>query len=202
MAERLAGGNEAIALLGNTIPTGAILVVLILMFGNISGAYFNPAVSIGFLWKREIPLMKACSYISAQVSGGIFGTWVAHIMFEESVLQFSEKVRFGPAQWSAEIIASFGLMATILLIRARKPDLIAYGVGLYITAAYWFTASTSFANPAVTIARALTNSFSGIRPMDAPMFIGAQIVGALLAVGFCDWLLKKPPVEDEKLPRY
>lgn len=202
MAGRLAGGNMAIALLGNTIPTGAILIVIILMFQNISGAHFNPAVTLGFLRKREISLSHAALYFGAQISGAIFGTLVAHGMFDVALVQASAMARTGPTQWFAEVVAAFGLMATILMIRARKPDLVAYGVGLYITAAYWFTASTSFANPAVTIGRTLTNSFSGIRPVDAPLFIAAQFVGALIAVYVCDWLLKVDRPNEELPPNY
>ncbi len=189
MAERLAGGNVAVALLGNTIPTGAILVVLITALGPVSGAHFNPAVTLAFLIRREIRTSAAIAYILLQILGGIFGTLVAHLMFEETVLQLSANVRTGPAQWLSEAVAAFGLVGTIFAALRWRPDAVAWMVGLYITAAYWFTASTSFANPAVTIARALTDTFSGIRPIDAPAFVVAQCVGAVLATLALGWLL-------------
>ena len=190
MAESLADGNVAIALLGNTIPTGAILIVLITALGPVSGAHFNPAVTAAFLVRREITLWIAILYVMFQVAGAISGTLLAHAMFEETVLQFSMKIRTGSSQWLAEVVATFGLVATIFAALRWKPDSVAWMVGLYITAAYWFTASTSFANPAVTIARALTDTFSGIRPIDAPGFILAQFVGALIATFTMVWLLK------------
>ena len=189
MAENLAGGNVAIALLGNTIATGAILVVLITMLGPLSGAHFNPAVSLVFALRRELPLMVCLAFVVIQVVGAVAGTWAAHLMFEVDVLQLSEKQRTGPAQWFAEGVATFGLVATILLTLRARPDAVPMAVGLYITAAYWFTASTSFANPAVTIARSLTNTFSGIFPVHAPAFIAAQIAGAIVAWLTCRWLL-------------
>jgi len=189
MADRLAGGNVAVALLGNTIPTGAILVVLITSLGPVSGAHFNPAVTLAFLIRREIRVSAAIAYLLLQVVGGIFGTFVAHMMFEETVLQFSEHTRTGPSQWLSEAVATFGLVGTIFAALRWRPDGVAWMVGLYITAAYWFTASTSFANPAVTIARALTDTFSGIRPVDAPGFIIAQCAGAVLATFALGWLL-------------
>lgn len=189
MGETLAGGNVAIALLGNTIPTGAILVVLILMFGPISGAHFNPAVTLSFLVQGKISAGDAVAYVIVQIGAAILGAWAAHLMFEEPVFMVSEKIRTGGGQWVAEIIATFGLVATILACVKHRTDAVPYAVGLYITAAYWFTASTSFANPAVTIARTLTNTFSGIRPADAPLFIVCQIVGALLATWLFVWLL-------------
>lgn len=182
MAENLAGGNVAIALLGNTIPTGAILVVLILMFGPVSGAHFNPAVTAAFVLRREIANSLAGFYVVAQVVGAIAGVWAAHAMFDVSILQTSTNVRTGGAQWFAEGIATFGLVLTILGTLRWGIKVIAVSVGLYITAAYWFTASTSFANPAVTIGRTLTDSFSGILPADAPAFIAAQLAGAITAV--------------------
>jgi len=188
MGETLAGGNVAIALLGNTIATGAILVVLILTFGPISGAHFNPVVTLSFLIQREIAASDAVAYVAVQVAAAILGAWAAHLMFEQPLLMFSEKVRTGGGQWVAEIIATFGLLATIIACVRQRVDAVPYAVGLYITAAYWFTASTSFANPAVTIARTLTNTFSGIRPADAPVFIVCQIVGALLATFTLTWL--------------
>ena len=188
MGETLAGGNVAIALLGNTIATGAILVVLIWVFGPISGAHFNPAVTIAFLVTGEISARDAAIFIVVQVLGALVGMLVAHGMFDLALIQESTKVRTGIGQWFAEGVATFGLVATIFgCIRAR-PDAVAMAVGLYITAGYWFTASTSFANPAVTIARSFTDTFSGIQPADAPAFIGMQIVGAILAVLVIGWL--------------
>jgi glycerol uptake facilitator-like aquaporin len=189
MAERLAGGNVALALLGNTIPTGAILFVLIAMLGPISGAHFNPAVTAVFLLRKELDGRAAWSFVAAQVTGGLIGVWTAHLMFDEAVLQLSEKVRSGPSQWFSEWVAAFGLVLTILLtLRAWKAAVPA-AVGLYITAAYWFTASTSFANPAVTLARSATDTFAGIRPGDAPAFIAAQLLGAAAATGLFRWLV-------------
>ncbi len=189
MAERLAGGNVAVALLGNTIPTGAILIVLILVFAPVSGAHFNPAVSLAFFARRELPLLDTAIYVTVQVAGGLMGVAAAHLMFEESVLQISLNPREGPAQWFSEGVATFGLIATILGTLRFRPEAVAYAVGLFISAGYWFTASTSFANPAVTVARSFTDTFTGIRPMDAPGFIVAECVGALLAVAFMSWLL-------------
>ncbi|MEM8797514.1 MAG: MIP/aquaporin family protein [Pseudomonadota bacterium] len=190
MADQLSGGNVAIALLGNTIPTGAILFVLITMLGPVSGAHFNPAVTFAFLMFRQIKAGEAGLYIAAQIVGGLIGMLAAHFMFELDLFQVSAKVRTGASQWGAEVIATFGLVVTIFgTIRAR-PEAVPAAVGLYITAAYWFTASTSFANPAVTIARSFTNTFSGIAPSDAPGFIIAQFVGAGLAVliaGYFKW---------------
>ena len=181
MAENLAGGNVAIALLGNTIPTGAILVILILVFGPISGAHFNPAVTLSFLIQGEIKTLDAIGYITIQILAGIAGVLLAHLMFDLDVLQVSDKARTGSGQWISEIVATFGLVMTILGCLRYRAEAVPYAVGLYITAAYWFTASTSFANPAVTIARTLTDTFSGINPTDAPLFILAQTVGAILA---------------------
>lgn len=189
MAEQLADGNIAIALLGNTIPTGAILFVLITMFGPISGAHFNPAVSFAFLLNAEMKTKEVIGYVAAQISGAIVGVWCAHLMFDLPVLQISEKARFGVGQWVSEIVASFGLVLVILLIVRFNKAAIAAAVGLYITAAYWFTASTSFANPAVTIARGLSNSFAGIEPMSIIPFIGAQLLGAALAWAAARFLL-------------
>ncbi|MEE9313960.1 MAG: MIP/aquaporin family protein [Rhizobiaceae bacterium] len=189
MAERLAGGNVAIALLGNTIPTGAILVVLITMLGPISGAHFNPAVTLVFALKREIAARESLAFVAVQIIGGILGVWAAHLMFDETLFQFSQKVRYGGAQWFAEGVATFGLVFTILATIKARGDAVAMAVGLYITAAYWFTASTSFANPAVTIARSFSNTFAGIRPDDVIPFIFAQLTAALLAWVFCNWLL-------------
>jgi glycerol uptake facilitator-like aquaporin len=193
MAERLADGNDAVALLGNTIATGAMLVVLITALGPLSGAHFNPAVTLVFLLRREIGLALAIGYAIAQFAGGLAGTWLAHAMFEEPLLQFSARVRTGPAQWLAEGVAAFGLVATILATLRFRRESVAWMVGLYITAAYWFTASTSFANPAVTLARSLTDSFSGIRPIDVPGFVAAQLVAAVLAGFAMKWLLRPAP---------
>ena len=181
MAENLAGGNVALALLGNTIPTGAILVVIILMFGPISGAHFNPAVTLAFALRREIGGTAALLYVGAQVVGAIAGVWAAHLMFELNVVQASTAVRTGSAQWFAECVATFGLVLTIFGTLRWGTKTVAASVGLYITAAYWFTASTSFANPAVTFGRAFTDTFSGIQPVDAPAFVAAQFLGAALA---------------------
>ncbi len=188
MAETLAGGNVAIALLGNTIPTGAILVVLITVFGPLSGAHFNPAVTLSFVLRRELGLALAALYVVAQVLGGLAGTGAAHLMFEEELVQFSAKARTGAAQWFAEGVATFGLVFTILGTLRWRPALVPAAVGLYITAAYWFTASTSFANPAVTVARSFTDTFSGIDPEHAPMFIAAQLAAAVVATFFRRWL--------------
>ena len=182
MGETLAGGNVALALLGNTLPTGAILVVLILIFGPVSGAHFNPAVSIAFAWRGELKRRDLAAYIAAQIAGGILGVFAAHAMFDLPILQFSAHIRSGPPQWFAEIVATFGLLLTIFGCVARAPQAVAFAVGLYITAAYWFTASTSFANPAVTIARGLSDTFAGIAPMGVPGFIAAQLVGMGFAV--------------------
>lgn len=190
MAERLAGGNVALALLGNTIPTGAILFVLITMLGPVSGAHFNPAVTLAFWLRREIKLNEALAYVSVQIIGAVMGTLVAHAMFEEILLQTSTNIRNGPAQWLSEGVATFGLVATILGTLRWRPEAVPTAVGLYITAAYWFTASTSFANPAVTIARSLTDTFSGIAPANAPGFILMQFVGAAVATGLMAWLLR------------
>ena len=190
MAEALAGGNVAIALLGNTIPTGAILVVLITMLGPISGAHFNPAVTLVFLIRREISVGLSAAYVAVQVIGGVAGVLAAHMMFDLDLLQFSEKARTGSAQWFAEGVATFGLVFTILATIKARAEAVPMAVGLYITAAYWFTASTSFANPAVTIARSFSDTFAGIDPSHTPAFIAAQIVGALAALAVCIWLLK------------
>ena len=191
MGEALAGGNTAIALLGNTIPTGAILVVLITLFGPISGAHFNPAVTLVFRLRGEIDTGDSFLFVISQVIGGIFGVWVAHLMFDLDLFQLSEKVRAGPDQWLAEIVATFGLVTTILGTLRFKPDFVPSAVGLYITAAYWFTASTSFANPAVTIARSLSDTFAGIMPANMPLFIVSQIAGSIAAFLYCNWQFGK-----------
>jgi glycerol uptake facilitator-like aquaporin len=188
MAERLAGGNLALALLCNTLPTGAILVVLILTFGPISGAHFNPAVSIAFALRRELPWSIAAAYVAAQITGAVAGVWAAHLMFELPIWQFSMTSRAGGGQWFAEAVATSGLLLTIFGCAARTPAAIPYAVGLYITSAYWFTASTSFANPAVTIARSLSDTFAGIAPSGVIAFIAAQLTGTAMAVIIGKWL--------------
>ena len=195
MADRLTE-DTALALLGNTLPTGAILVVLITVLGPVSGAHLNPAVSLVFALRGEIGPRAALLYSGGQVSGAIAGALLAHAMFDVPVFQVASTVRTGSGQWLAETVAAFGLVFTILAGVRFRPDAVAWLVGLYLTAAYWFTASTSFANPAVAIARAFTDSFAGIRPIDVPGFIIAEIVGALLAAGFAGWLLagSPPPV--------
>ncbi len=192
MAEQLADGNVALALLGNAIPTGAILVVIILIFGPVSGAHFNPAITLAFGLRREISLSHGGFYVAAQLIGALLGVWVAHLMFEMPVLQESMRARTGAAQWFSEAVATFGLVLTILGCIRYRPKSVAMAVGLYITAAYWFTASTSFANPAVTIGRALTDSFSGIRPTDMPAFVASQLLGAGAAVLLAAYLFGRP----------
>jgi glycerol uptake facilitator-like aquaporin len=188
MAQRLAGGNGALALLCNSLATGAILPVLILVFGPLSGAHFNPAVSLAFSLRGGLPWPAAPAYVLAQVLGGIAGVFAAHLMFELPVLQISETTRSGIGQWLAEAIASFGLGLTIFGCVARAPAAVPYAVGLYITAAYWFTASTSFANPAVTIARSVSDTFAGIAPAGVLAFIAAQLLGMLAALAVNQWL--------------
>ncbi len=190
MAERLAGGNLAVALLGNTIPTGAILVVLITVFGPVSGAHFNPAVTLSFLIRREIAPKAAAAYVAAQVLGGIAGVLAAHLMFDLPLVYPSTRPRTGLGQWAGEFVATFGLVGTILACLRARPDFVAVAVGLYITAAYWFTSSTSFANPAVTIARALSDSFAGIAAASVPAFVAVQLLAAALATVFFGWLLR------------
>jgi glycerol uptake facilitator-like aquaporin len=191
MAEKLAGGNGAVALLCNTLPTGAILVVLILVFGPLSGAHLNPAVSVAFALRGEMPWPTVLAYIVAQVVGGLIGVWAAHLMFEMPIWQFSSTVRTGAGQWLAEAVATFGLLLTVFGCGARRPDAVPFAVGLYITAAYWFTASTSFANPAVTIARSLSDTFAGIAPAGAPAFVAAQFAGMFAAVIISRWLWRE-----------
>jgi len=188
MAETLAGGNVALALLGNTLATGAILAVLILMFGPISGAHFNPAVTFAFVLRREIEPSIAAIYVLVQLAAGVVGVLAAHFMFEQPLLQVSETVRSGAGQWFSEFVATFGLVATILGTLRFRPEAVPYAVGLFISAGYWFTASTSFANPAVTIARSFTDTFSGIVPGHMPAFIVAQLVGAAAATLVFGWL--------------
>lgn len=188
MAERLAGGNDAIALLGNTLATGAILFVLITMLGPISGAHMNPAVSLVAASRGELRWGDAAAYSAAQFAFGILGAWAAHLMFGLPVLQLSAKARTGLGQWTGELIATFGLLLTIIgTVRFRR-EWVPASVALYITAAYWFTSSTSFANPAITVARSLTNSFAGIAPHDVPAFIIAQLLGAACAAVLARWL--------------
>ena len=200
MAAKLSGGNVALALLCNTIATGAILVALILTFAAMSGAHFNPAVTLAFALRGETAWRDAAIYIAAQISGAIIGVWIAHLMFELPLLQLSLTQRSGAGQWLAEAVATFGLLLTILGVASRTPAAVPYAVGLYITSAYWFTASTSFANPAVTIARSLSDTFAGIAPQDAPAFIAAQIAGALLAVPLAAWLWGGAPAKRDARP--
>lgn len=189
MAETLSPSNTGVALLANMAATGAILIVLILIFGPISGAHFNPAVTLAFLIRKEISFGLAITYFVVQILAAIAGAIIAHIMFGTPLLEASTHVRTGPAQWIAEIIATFGLLATIFGCVRFRVSAVPYAVGLYISAAYWFTSSTSFANPAVTIARSFTDTFSGIRPDDMPAFIAAQLIGAVLATVIFGWLL-------------
>jgi glycerol uptake facilitator-like aquaporin len=191
MAAKLAGGNGAVALLCNTLATGAILVVLITVFGPVSGAHFNPAVSLAFALRAALPWQDATYYVVAQVVGGIIGVWAAHLMFELPVWQLSVTSRNGSGQWIAEAVATFGLVLTIFGCVARASSAVPFAVGLYITSAYWFTASTSFANPAVTIARSLSDTFAGIAPAGVVAFIVAQLVGMLVAVAVAVWLWPK-----------
>lgn len=191
MAQRLAAGNDAVALMGNTLATGAGLVVLIIMFGPISGAHFNPAVTLAFALRREIGWRLALGYLGVQIIAGILGVWIAHAMFGEAIWQVSTRLRDGPGQALAEFVATFGLVGAILASLRFRADATPFVVGLYITSAYWFTASTSFANPAVTIARSLSDTFAGIAPSSAPVFIASQLVGAGAAVIVFGWLLKE-----------
>lgn len=199
MAQRLAGGNVAVALLCNTLATGAALTVLILIFGPLSGAHFNPVVSASFAARGELAGSDCALYIIAQLVGAIVGVWLAHFMFDLAPLQLSHTVRTGPGQWLSEGVATFGLLLTIFGCLASAPASVPFAVGLYITAAYWFTASTSFANPAVTIARSLSDTFAGIAPADVPAFIVAQIIGATVAVALSRWLWPKEIVAGARL---
>lgn len=191
MAADLSQGNLAIALLGNTMATAAILFVLIAMLGPVSGAHFNPAVSLVAAWRGELSVRLLFAYIGAQLLFGIMGVWAAHLMFEMPVLQLSTTARTGLGQWLAEAIATFGLILTILGTVRHRAEWVPASVALYITAAYWFTSSTSFANPAITIARSLTDSFSGIAPFDVPMFLLAQLVGTACAAAVARFLFDK-----------
>jgi len=192
MAERLAGGIVALVLLCNTLATGAALVVLIAIFGPVSGAHFNPVVTLYAALRAELGASCACSYVAAQCAGAILGVVAAHAMFAAPLVEISHKLREGPSQWFSEFVATFGLIATIAGATRFKPASTASLVGLYIAAAYWFTGSTSFANPAVTLARTLTNSFAGIAPRSAPAFVAAQLAGALAGFFACAWLFAPP----------
>jgi glycerol uptake facilitator-like aquaporin len=193
MAERLSGGNLAIALLANAIATGAGLIALILMFGTISGAHFNPAVTLSEAWQKNMPGSEVLPYILVQVIGAYAGVAAAHVMFQDPLFFASEHVRTGISQWWSEFVATFGLIAVIIACSRSKPSVTPFAVAAYITAAYWFTSSTSFANPAVTLARAATNTFAGIRPADAPGFIMAQLLGAATATILFCWLYPATP---------
>ena len=191
MAESLSAGNTGLALLANAIATGCILYVLIEVLGPISGAHFNPAVTLAFLIRRQFSAAPAAAFIAVQIAGGIAGVWLAHLMFDLPVLQMSAKLRTGPAQWIAEAVATFGLLFVIFGGLAQRPSAVPALVALYITGAYWFTASTSFANPAVTIARSFTDTFAGIQPSHAPLFILAQLGGLAAASALLPWLFRK-----------
>ena len=201
MAQRLAGGNIALALLGNTLPTGAILIVLILIFGPVSGAHFNPVVSLAFALRGETTWRMFAGYVAAQLAGAVVGVWLAHLMFDLPVWQFSTTVRSGAGQWLAEAVAAFGLLLTIFGCIANARAAIAYAVGLYIIAAYWFTASTSFANPAVTLARSLSDTFAGIAPSGVLAFVIAQTIGALSRDCACAMALAELPLAMTEIPR-
>jgi glycerol uptake facilitator-like aquaporin len=193
MAERLAGGNVAIALLANAIATGAGLIALILMFGTISGAHFNPVVTLSEAWQKNMPASEVAPYIAVQVVGAFAGVAAAHLMFGDPLFSASEHIRTGPAQWWSEFVATFGLLAVIIGCARSRPAVTPFAVAAYITAAYWFTSSTSFANPAVTLARAASNTFAGIRPVDAPGFILSQLLGAAAATLLFCWLYPAAP---------
>jgi glycerol uptake facilitator-like aquaporin len=199
MGERLAGGNVAIALLANTIATGAALVALILTFGPISGAHFNPAVTLADAWQRGLPWREVPGYVVAQLTGAFAGVAAAHLMFAEPLFTVSTHARSGGAQAFSELVATFGLLAVIWGCSRLRSSAVPFAVGAYITAAYWFTASTSFANPAVTLARAATNTFAGIRPLDVPAFVVAQLLGALVATALFRWLIPTLPREAAKV---
>jgi glycerol uptake facilitator-like aquaporin len=188
MAETLAGGNVAVALLGNTLATGAMLFVLITMLGPISGAHFNPAVTVVMAGRGQMPWREVAPYIGLQLAGGVLGAWAAHLMFDQQILQYSAKSRNGLGQWTGEAIATFGLILTIFGTLRYRPSWVPASVALYITSAYWFTSSTSFANPAITIVRSLSDSFAGIAPQDVPMFVTAQLGGAVTAMLVSGWL--------------
>lgn len=193
MAERLAGGNAAIALLANSLATGAGLVALIMMFGTVSGAHFNPVVTLSEAWQRNMPLADVAPYIAVQLIGALAGVMLAHGMFELPLVTAAQHARSGPGQWFGEFVATFGLLAVIISCSRSRPATMPFAVAAYITAAYWFTSSTSFANPAVTLARAATDTFAGIRPADAPAFIAAQLAGAAAATLVFCWLYPAAP---------
>jgi glycerol uptake facilitator-like aquaporin len=193
MGERLAAGNVAVALLANTLATGAVLVALILTLGPLSGAHFNPAVTLAAAWERALPLADVPPYLAAQVAGAFLGVAVANLMFELPAYSVSQHARHGPAQWLSEVVATFGLLSVIWGCARRRPEAAPFAVGAYITAAYWFTASTSFANPAVTMARAGSDTFAGIRPVDVPAFVVAQLFGAAAATALFRWLVPTAP---------
>jgi glycerol uptake facilitator-like aquaporin len=192
MAEQLSGGNVGLALLCNSLATGAMLVVLTTILGPVSGAHFNPAVTLAFLLRRSITTGAAAAYVVCQLVGGVLGTWAAHLMFGEAIFQVSAKARSEPGMWFAEIVATFGLVLTIFGTLRWKPEAVPLTVGLYITSAYWFTASTSFANPAVTLARAITDTFAGIHPAGVSAFVMAQLAGAIAATTLSAWLFALP----------
>jgi glycerol uptake facilitator-like aquaporin len=198
MAERLSAGNNGVALLANALATGAALPVLILVFGPYSGAHFNPAVSLVMAARGGLPGRLVAPYALAQLAGAVAGVWLAHAMFDHTLLEWGVRARTGPGQWLAEAVATFGLLLTILGVGRAAPAALPWSIGAYIVAAYWFTASTSFANPAVTLARALTTSFAGIAPGDAPGFILAQLAGAALAAGFWRWLAAEPAAKSAR----
>lgn len=201
MGDRLAGGNVAIALLANTLATAAALVALILTFGPISGAHFNPVVTLADASQRGLPWRETPGYIVAQIMGAFVGVASAHAMFDEPLFAASRHVRSGTGQLVSEFIATFGLLAVIWGVSRRRPTAVPFAVGAYIAAAYWFTASTSFANPAVTLARTMTDTFAGIRPMDAPAFVGAQIIGAVVATALFQWFVpNQTTAKDEPAP--
>lgn len=198
MGDALSGGNVAVALIGNTLATAAILFVLITMLGPISGAHFNPAVTLVFALRREIGAGLAIAYVAAQLFGGIVGVWSAHLMFDLPILQWSTTARTGTGQWAGEAIATFGLVLTILATLESRREWVPVSVALYIAAGYWFTSSTSFANPAITLARSLSDTFAGIASDDVPGFVLAQLAGALAGLGASRLLLPRGPHEDAK----
>lgn len=195
MAEALAQGNDALALLANTVATGAILYVLIAMLGPISGAHFNPAVTLAFALRREIAVRTALAFVLVQVAAGVIGAFAVHLMFDMEIIQFSTKARAGVGQWTGEFVATFGLVLTILVLLRTRAEAIPMAVALYITSAYWFTSSTSFANPAITLVRSLSDSFAGIAPADVPGFVFAQIAGAMVATLVAGWLVTPEKAE-------